>query len=218
LDKGHTLYLDNWYSSPDLYRRLTERKTNVIGTVRPNRRDVPQDISKTKLKRGEHEIWSANNILCVKWKDNRDVHFLSTKISQLIWHAQASWSENGVKPKCALEYQKGMGRGWPTRSLFPVMRRTVKAYRKIFFYLLVVCIFNSFTVYHKVTGKKKTRYTDFKKKHWTVAGKHDVTGLLYLGSTFSPANTKTWAHFIARISPTERKKCVTRMCCLQKCG
>jgi hypothetical protein len=77
LDKGHTLYLDNWYSSPDLYRRLTERKTNVIGTVRPNRRDMPQDISKTKLKRGDHEIWSANNILCVKWKDNRDVHFLS---------------------------------------------------------------------------------------------------------------------------------------------
>ena len=31
--RGHTLFLDNWYSSPDLFRRLTERKTNVIETV-----------------------------------------------------------------------------------------------------------------------------------------------------------------------------------------
>jgi hypothetical protein len=79
-------------------------------------------------------------------------------------------------------------------ALFPVMRRTVKAYRKIFFYLLDVCIFNSFTVYHKVTGKKKTHFTDFKKKHWTaVAEKCDITGLLYSGTTFSPANANETA-------------------------
>jgi hypothetical protein len=53
-----TLCLDNQYSSLDLYRRLTERKSNVIGTVRP------QDITTTKLKHGGHEMWSANNI-CV---------------------------------------------------------------------------------------------------------------------------------------------------------
>jgi hypothetical protein len=43
-------------------------------------------------------------------------------------------------------------------ALFPIMRRTVKGYRKIFFYLLDMCIFNSFTVYHKMTGKKKTLF------------------------------------------------------------
>ena len=50
--RGHTLFLDNWYSSPDLFRRLTERKTNVIGTMRHNRKDMPRDINKSKLKRG----------------------------------------------------------------------------------------------------------------------------------------------------------------------
>jgi hypothetical protein len=77
-DRGQTLYLDNWYSSPDLFRRITNRSTNVVGTVRPNRRDMPPDISKTKLNRGEFEIWSANNILCLKWRD-KDVHLLSSK-------------------------------------------------------------------------------------------------------------------------------------------
>jgi hypothetical protein len=38
LDKGHTLFIDNWYSSPDLFRSLKDRQTNVIGTVRQNRK------------------------------------------------------------------------------------------------------------------------------------------------------------------------------------
>jgi hypothetical protein len=42
------------------------------------------------------------------------------------------------------------------------MRSTVKGYRKIFLYLLDMCIFNSFSVYHKITGKKKTSYADFR--------------------------------------------------------
>jgi hypothetical protein len=65
-DKGHTLFLDSWYTSPDLCMRLTNRYTNVIGTVRPTRKEMPHDISAKKLKRGEFKIWSANNILCVK--------------------------------------------------------------------------------------------------------------------------------------------------------
>jgi hypothetical protein len=48
-----------------------------------------------------------------------------------------------IKPKCALEYQKGMG-GVDLQDqmtvLFPTMRSTVKGYRKILFYLLDMCI------------------------------------------------------------------------------
>jgi hypothetical protein len=40
-------------------------------------------------------------------------------------------------------------------ALFPNMRRTVKGYRKIFFYLMDVYIFNSFTVYHKITVENR---------------------------------------------------------------
>jgi hypothetical protein len=132
LDKGHTLYLDNWYSSPDLFRRLTDRQTNAIGTVRPNRKNMPPDISKNKLKRGEHEIWSANNILCVKWKDNKDVHFLSTKHksadvtgTRKLRRKKGQTPRGEVKkPKCAIAYQKGMGGvdlQYQVTALFPIM-------------------------------------------------------------------------------------------------
>jgi hypothetical protein len=154
LDRGHTLFLDNWYSSPDLFRRLTGRKTNVIGTVSPNRRGMPSGISKTKLNGGEHEVWSANNILCVKWRDNKDVVLLSTKqpsadisgTCKLRRKKGQAPGEEVKKPKCVLEYQKGMG-GVDLQdqvtALFPIMPHTVKGYRKILFYIVDMCIFNS---------------------------------------------------------------------------
>jgi hypothetical protein len=42
------------------------------------------------------------------------------------------------------------------------MGPTVKQYGKIFFYIVDMCIFNSFVLHHKVTGKKKTGYSNFK--------------------------------------------------------
>jgi hypothetical protein len=36
LQKGHTLWFDNWYSSPLLYDCLHKNKTNTCGTVRRN--------------------------------------------------------------------------------------------------------------------------------------------------------------------------------------
>jgi hypothetical protein len=45
----------------------------------PNRRDMPCDIFTKNQKRGDFEIWSVNNILCLKWKDNKDIHVLSSK-------------------------------------------------------------------------------------------------------------------------------------------
>ena len=52
---------------------MTERSTNVIGTVRPNRRDMPPDIQSKKLQRGEFEIWSGKNILCVRKNGKRAI-------------------------------------------------------------------------------------------------------------------------------------------------
>jgi hypothetical protein len=34
LDNGYTVFVDNWYTSPSSFVRLTERDTNAIGTVR----------------------------------------------------------------------------------------------------------------------------------------------------------------------------------------
>lgn len=47
LEKGHYLYIDNWYSSPDLYNKLYKLK-NVCGTVRTNRKHMPKALKSKK--------------------------------------------------------------------------------------------------------------------------------------------------------------------------
>lgn len=106
-----------------------------------------------------------------KWKDNKDVHLLPSKqetagITQTgklrRLRGQEPWEEI-KKPRLGLEYQDGM-KGVDLQdqviALFPITRRRVKGYRKIFFCLLDICLFNSFVVHCTFSGRKK-RYTDF---------------------------------------------------------
>ena len=51
LDKGHTLYIDNWYSSTKLFPTLVRNGTNVLGTVSCNRKNMTGDFFKAKLKK-----------------------------------------------------------------------------------------------------------------------------------------------------------------------
>ncbi|CAD1472071.1 unnamed protein product, partial [Heterotrigona itama] len=65
--KRHTLYVDNWYSSPELFMTISHHhKTNVIGTVRSNRKNMPKDFCKARVKRGEYRMRNNNGILALK--------------------------------------------------------------------------------------------------------------------------------------------------------
>ena len=41
---GHKIFMDNYFTSPDLFDDLFQRKINACGTVRQDRRGMPRDI------------------------------------------------------------------------------------------------------------------------------------------------------------------------------
>ena len=51
LGLGYTIYLDNWYSSPNLYYTLLHQKTYAVGTVRLSRKNMPKRFPGRKLKK-----------------------------------------------------------------------------------------------------------------------------------------------------------------------
>jgi len=51
LGKGYILFLDNWYSSSKLFQILNENNTNVVGTVRKNRKNMPKKLASYKLNK-----------------------------------------------------------------------------------------------------------------------------------------------------------------------
>jgi hypothetical protein len=77
-EHGHKLYMDNYFSSPDIYTDLTKPKINCCGTVRPNHKGIPDDFrSKTlRLRWGDVRARTNGDLTAVVWKDKRDVHML----------------------------------------------------------------------------------------------------------------------------------------------
>ncbi|KAJ8873107.1 hypothetical protein PR048_026724, partial [Dryococelus australis] len=71
--------LNKGYSSPNLFHRLFSAGTNICGTVRTNRKPMPKELAKEKLKVGEAVAYSSTNITAMKWKDKREVSMLSIK-------------------------------------------------------------------------------------------------------------------------------------------
>jgi hypothetical protein len=76
LNKGHTVYTDNWYNSPALSLFLHKQKTNSCGTVCGNRKGMPP-LSQ-KLLAGEVQSMTSDSLMVMTWCDRRDVRVLST--------------------------------------------------------------------------------------------------------------------------------------------
>lgn len=98
----------------------------------------------------------------------------------------------------------------------PIMRRALKAYKNIFFYILDITIFKSFCVWKSINGRN-IHYRDFRL---------DLVEQLLEGVTLpakvSPGRPRTqnplraqaesWGHFPGQIPPTPKKKFLSRNC------
>jgi hypothetical protein len=52
LDKGHTVWLDNFYNSPVMARLLMQKGTDSAGILKINRKGKPKAIKDAKLEEG----------------------------------------------------------------------------------------------------------------------------------------------------------------------
>jgi hypothetical protein len=63
-NKGPHVFVDNWYTSTLILKVLHERNTGCYGTVRLNRKGMPQALKKT-------ETWRAYcctyKVVAIKW-------------------------------------------------------------------------------------------------------------------------------------------------------
>ena len=66
LNKGHSLFLDNWYTSPRLFEKLHEFKTGACGTVRKNRLGP---VKLSQLMKGDFDYNNTNILMALKWQD-----------------------------------------------------------------------------------------------------------------------------------------------------
>jgi hypothetical protein len=166
LDEGRTLCTDNYYTSVELAKKLLDRKTHIVGTLRKNRKNNPREVIDAKLKRGQH-ISRQSNVGCVvtKWKDKRDVLMLSTKHDNSTITVRRRGTEI-EKPQSVMNYNEVKGfidLSDQLKAYAPSLRKGVKWYRKLAVELLTgTAVVNAFIMFQDVI-KTKMCITTFKE-------------------------------------------------------
>ena len=79
MDKGYSLFIDNYYISVALAACLVKRPTYICGTLRSDRKGYSHAVTKAKLEKGEFVYRRSGNVVVSKWKDKRDVLTISNK-------------------------------------------------------------------------------------------------------------------------------------------
>ena len=81
--KNYSIYMDNFFSSIHLYRRLLEDNIYATGTLRSNRKMFPPDLvtvaKRGLVSRGALDFRQADNVVVTVWQDTRPVVVLSTQ-------------------------------------------------------------------------------------------------------------------------------------------
>ena len=166
--KYHQIYMDNFYSEPELFLQLQENDILACGTVRQNRKSFPKEIVLTKqmeknMNRGDY-LWCCHgNLVAMAWYDRRPVYLISTI------HPPASVPPASVQrasrrgpredipcPPAQVDYQKFMGGvdlSDQICSTFSIIRKSRKAWKKLFYYGLEVSLMNSYIIYKQVADK-----------------------------------------------------------------
>lgn len=165
LDHGHSVYLDNFYNSFDLTDKLTKHSTYCTGTLSSKRTNNPKDIVAKKLKKGESAAAYSNNIMVGKWKDRRDVLYISNEHNNDMVEIVDRRNRIKSKPAPILQYNKYMGgvdHQDQMNSYYPCDRKTLRWYKKLGIHFIQLMLLNSYFLYKKYSGNRNISLYDYR--------------------------------------------------------
>lgn len=110
LDQGRTFYIDNFSTSYELAKAFLERKTHVVETFRSNKKHIPKEVTRTKLKRGDMlSREDQNGVVVLAWKNTRDVRLLSTKHPPIMGPVNRQKKSNLEPSSCTTQIDSTSG-------------------------------------------------------------------------------------------------------------
>ncbi|XP_065664666.1 piggyBac transposable element-derived protein 4-like [Hydra vulgaris] len=111
LNKGYTIWMDNWYSSCRLFHFLHHYGTTACGTIRSNR--IPLVVKNANVLNNETAAFCFGPLLCLKYKDKKDVYMLSSQHDETVSPVKRRRGRPpflvNTKPRCIVEYNYNMG-------------------------------------------------------------------------------------------------------------
>ena len=214
--KQHDVYMDNYYTSPLLYKEMVQNGFGACGTARVDRKGMPREWKngkgkKTKLAQGSVRVKMVNEeVMGLQWQDKRLITMLTTIHENKMVNKKrrsrfgSSHEEDITKPLCIEDYNKHMGgvdKSDQLLSYYGFIHKTIKWSNRAAFHLLDLAIVNSYILY-KLSHQDKNHksHADFRL---------DIATNLLLQSGYqmmddvelspSPVNRLSGRHFPSKV-------------------
>ena len=173
LDRGHHIFMDNYYTSPELFEELHYRETFAAGTCRSNRKNLPRGVTKAKLREEAGDCVFRRNgpLLCFKWKQQKRKKpvMMLTTIHEAVLVDTGKKDKNDVpieKPEAVYYYCQKMGGVDLSDQLlnyYTFLRKSIKWSRKLIIHLFNMCILNAY-ILNKHYGCEKLSHDGFRDR------------------------------------------------------
>lgn len=167
LNAGHAVFMDNIYNSYGLAAKLLEQNTFCTGTLNKKLKDNPNNITTKKLRRGENMSLCRNGVHVGKWKDKKEISYISTEFPDEIQEVTTRRGTVATKPTAVVNYNKNMS-GVDLQdqmlSYYPCERKNLRWYMNIFIHTLMMSLINARVLYNKYSNQKRMKLYDFREK------------------------------------------------------
>lgn len=154
---SHILYTDSWFTSPALLSELARYAIYCCGSVRRNRRGLPDipDADVRHLGRGEWIRRTKGDTTFVAWKDQKALLLLFNHRSSEQTASLQRWNEGGnrVNVGCPLAIHDYF---FKARSVdvigqlhysYPLGRKSIKPWSRLVWWLIDICIINAYQLW-----------------------------------------------------------------------
>lgn len=160
--QSSVVFCDNFFTSYKLVKQL-ESKIGIktLGTVRETRNGGARLLSDNELKkkgRGQYDYSSSENVIAVKWHDNKCVTLLSNAVgvepvgSVKRFDVEAKCKVNIPCPSIVLAYNKHMGGIDLSDMLVSLYKTPIRSHRwylPLFGYILDVSVVNAWLLHKR---------------------------------------------------------------------
>ena len=171
---GHTVFTDNFYTPPELYKALKRRLTGACGTVKINRKGMPASLKAAEMDKGDSPMFKVNSdMVACTWQDTKRVTLLSTVhgIDTVEKRLRSKGGQGGhrvvEKPKMAEDYNKSMG-GVDLLDqklgTFSYKHKSAKWYTTIYHRMRETALVNAYIIYAKETGQEAAGPRKFRQE------------------------------------------------------
>ncbi|KAJ8710273.1 hypothetical protein PYW07_009639 [Mythimna separata] len=165
LNNGHELYMDNYYNSFSLAKKLLENNTYCTGTLRKDLKENPREVMKKKMRKGENCSMFREGVHVGMWKDKRVVSYITTQYEDRMVPVTNRRGQVTQKPEAISkynEYMSGVDRQDQLLAYYPCERKTLRWYMKVAIHTFQLLFINSMKFYNKYSGQPKLSLYDYR--------------------------------------------------------